>query len=216
MKECQKSSQLFEAKDERCRRILFKICIAGDWNAGKSSIILRFTEDDFLETPQETLGVEFKTKHVSVDGELVRLKLCDPGGQERFKAVTSSFYRGAHVVIFAYDCTEEDGFDNIDHWLDEAKRYSNDGIIFMLVANKVDLEAKVDPSIGKEFAKKHGIPFWEVSAKTGLNIDECFQQLAEKLLKQRLDKMRRKSREDNNRKGVDLNGEKQKKKFCFI
>jgi Ras-related protein Rab-18 len=121
---------------------LFKILIIGDAGVGKSSMLLRFTDDSFDEHIQSTIGVDFKVKHLDVNEKRVKLTIWDTAGQERFRTLTSSYYRGAHGVVLVYDVTRTDTFENLQQWLKEVNMYSpNNGeaVVKLLVGNKIDL-----------------------------------------------------------------------------
>merc|ERR1711974_121878 len=122
--------------------------LIGDSGVGKSSIILRFCDDDFSEKQASTIGVDFKTKFVEMRGKRLKLALWDTAGQERFRTLTSSYYRGAQGVILCYDCCNRDSFEHVKFWLEEVKKHAtNQDAILMLVANKVDLP---NPEVPRE------------------------------------------------------------------
>merc|ERR1712182_16612 len=87
---------------------LFKILLVGDSGVGKSSVLLRFTQNEF-EDMSPTIGVDFKLKMMNVEDERLKLTIWDTAGQERFRTLTSSYYRGAHGIIFVYDVTRQEG-----------------------------------------------------------------------------------------------------------
>eukprot|EP01098_Paradermamoeba_levis_P003055 TRINITY_DN1427_c0_g1_i4.p1 TRINITY_DN1427_c0_g1~~TRINITY_DN1427_c0_g1_i4.p1 ORF type:complete len:141 (-),score=31.00 TRINITY_DN1427_c0_g1_i4:15-437(-) len=104
----------------------------------------------------------------------------DTTGQERFRTITSSYYRGAHGVIVVYDITDATSFNNVKRWMGEIDRYCCDNIGKLLLGNKVDLENQrvVSTASGADFADGLGVPFFETSAKSGKNIQEAFMALA--------------------------------------
>ncbi|KAI2509918.1 GTPase [Fragilaria crotonensis] len=164
---------------------LFKILIIGDAATGKSSMLLRFTDDSFDEHIQSTIGVDFKVKHLDIGGKRVKLTIWDTAGQERFRTLTSSYYRGAHGVCFVYDVTRTDTFENLDQWLKEVHLYApNNGesVVKLLVGNKIDLDRKVPREEAEAWARAHGMLFLEASAKTKLGIRQCFMELVQKIL----------------------------------
>jgi len=151
---------------------------------GKSSILLRFCDDDFNEKQASTIGVDFKTKHIQIRGQKLKLAVWDTAGQERFRTLTSSYYRGAHGVILVYDCSQKTTFEHVKFWQDEVKKYStNTEAIQMLVANKVDMEEKqVSREEGEEFAFANSMMFIETSAKTRQGIKQAFEEVCHKIL----------------------------------
>ncbi|XP_039137514.1 ras-related protein RABC1 [Dioscorea cayenensis subsp. rotundata] len=164
---------------------LFKLLLIGDSGVGKSSLLLRFTSDSF-EDLSPTIGVDFKVKMVTMGCKRLKLAIWDTAGQERFRTLTSSYYRGAQGVIMVYDVTRRDTFTNLsDVWAKEIDLYStNQDCIKMLVGNKVDKESErvVTKKEGIDFARQYGCLFLECSAKTRVNVEQCFEELVLKIL----------------------------------
>ncbi|GAA0184287.1 small GTPase [Lithospermum erythrorhizon] len=131
-------------------------------------------------------GVDFKVKFVSLGGKKLKLAIWDTAGQERFRTLTSSYYRGAQGIIMVYDVTRRDTFTNLsDIWAKEIDLYStNQDCIKMLVGNKVDKEKDrvVSKKEGIDFAREYGCLFIECSAKTRINVEQCFEELVLKIL----------------------------------
>ncbi|CAN6475935.1 unnamed protein product [Victoria cruziana] len=164
---------------------LFKLLLIGDSGVGKSSLLLSFTSDTF-EDLSPTIGVDFKVKMVTVGGKRLKLAIWDTAGQERFRTLTSSYYRGAQGVIMVYDVTRRETFKNLSEvWAKEIDLYStNQDCIKMLVGNKVDKDSErvVTKKEGIEFAREYGCLFLECSAKTRVNVEQCFEELVLKIL----------------------------------
>ncbi|XP_078434060.1 RAB GTPASE HOMOLOG B18 [Wolffia australiana] len=164
---------------------LFKLLLIGDSGVGKSSLLLSFMSKTF-EDLSPTIGVDFKVKMVTVGGKRLKLAVWDTAGQERFRTLTSSYYRGAQGIIMVYDVTRRDTFTNLsDIWSKEIDLYStNQDCIKMLVGNKVDKESErvVTKKEGIEFAREYGCLFIECSAKTRVNVEQCFEELVLKIL----------------------------------
>ncbi|KAJ2857126.1 Ras- protein Rab-18 [Coemansia erecta] len=165
----------------------FKILLIGDSNVGKSSILLRFTDDHFLppEETSATIGVDFKVKMYSLDGQRYKLTIWDTAGQERFRTLTSSYYRGAQGVILVYDVSNRESFDNLDTWVEELNTYcSNEDIVKMVVGNKIDKESErqVSRKEGLEYARKHQTLFLECSAKTKIGVQQAMEELVTKIV----------------------------------
>ncbi len=125
-----------------------KILIIGESGVGKSSLLLRFTDDVFDTQLSATIGVDFKVKTLSVDGNTTKLAIWDTAGQERFRTLTPSYYRGAQGAILVYDVSSKDTFAKLDVWLNELETFANKpDIVKMLVANKIDKVTKYFLSI---------------------------------------------------------------------
>uniref|UniRef100_A0A1D5QMG4 Ras-related protein Rab-18 n=1 Tax=Macaca mulatta TaxID=9544 RepID=A0A1D5QMG4_MACMU len=161
-----------------------KILIIGESGVGKSSLLLRFTDDTFDPELAATIGVDFKVKTISVDGNKAKLAIWDTAGQERFRTLTPSYYRGAQGVILVYDVTRRDTFVKLDNWLNELETYcTRNDIVNMLVGNKIDKENReVDRNEGLKFARKHSMLFIEASAKTCDGVQCAFEELVEKII----------------------------------
>ena len=158
---------------------IFKILLIGDAGVGKSSILLRFTDDAFEEHLASTIGVDFKVKTVTIGGSTVKLTIWDTAGQERFRTLTSSYYRGCHGVILTYDVNDRVTFTNLKQWLEEVDMYStSQNSAKMLVGNKIDVGAReVTVEEATEFARKQAMMFIETSAKSRAGIRQAFEEL---------------------------------------
>eukprot|EP01087_Luapelamoeba_hula_P013861 TRINITY_DN3_c0_g1_i1.p1 TRINITY_DN3_c0_g1~~TRINITY_DN3_c0_g1_i1.p1 ORF type:complete len:230 (+),score=44.72 TRINITY_DN3_c0_g1_i1:60-692(+) len=162
---------------------LFKILMVGDSGVGKSSLLLRFTDDTFSENFISTIGVDFKIRTVKLEGKTIKMQIWDTAGQERFRTIPSSYYRGAHGVILVYDVTDQVSFNNARQWLTEIERYACGNVVKLLVGNKSDLASRrvVDVATGKEFADQYKLPFLEASAKDGSNVEKAFLMLVKNI-----------------------------------
>lgn len=161
-----------------------KILIIGESDVGKSSLLLRFTDDVFDPGLAATIGVDFKVKTVSVDGNKAKLAIWDTAGSERFRTLTPSYYRGAQGAILVYDVANRQSFQKLDQWLYELETYSTrSNIVKMLVGNKIDKENRaVTREEGMKYARKHSMLFIEASAKTCDGVQCAFEELVEKIL----------------------------------
>lgn len=161
-----------------------KILIIGESGVGKSSLLLRFTDDTFDIEQSATIGVDFKVKTITVDGNTVKLAIWDTAGQERFRTLTPSYYRGAQGVILVYDVTKRNTFAKLDMWLNELETYSTrTDIVKMLVGNKIDKEkVEVSREDGLKFARRHAMLFIEASAKTRDGVQCAFEELVQKIV----------------------------------
>jgi Ras-related protein Rab-18 len=163
----------------------FKILLIGDSAVGKSSLLVSFISNS-VEDLAPTIGVDFKIKHLTVDGKKLKLTIWDTAGQERFRTLTSSYYRNAQGIILVYDVTRRETFTNLsDIWAKEVELYcSNRDCVKMLVGNKVDRESErvVSRDEGIHLAKDLGALFLECSAKTRENVEQCFEELALKIM----------------------------------
>ena len=164
---------------------IFKLVLIGDTCVGKSCILVRFSDDIFDDNYVTTIGVDFRFKTMVVKNKVVKIQIGDTAGQERYRSITTAYYRGAAAIIICCDCTNEESFNNIKNWVEEIGKYTDkDAVDKMVFMNKCDLTE--DRCIKKEdidkFEKENGIKVLEVSAKTGEGIDKGFEYIIEKLI----------------------------------
>ena len=159
--------------------LLYKIIIIGDTCVGKSNILSRYIKDEFREDSKSTVGVELGTKFVKIKETGAKVQIWDTAGQERYRSITSSYYKGSHGCFIVYDITNEKTFENIEKWLEQARKEAGKDVSVILVGNKCDLEdsRKVTKEQAEEKAKTLNIPFFETSALSKVNIDEIFTAL---------------------------------------
>ncbi|KAA3676201.1 Ras-related protein Rab-26 [Paragonimus westermani] len=159
-----------------------ELLLVGDSCVGKTSLLIRFKDRIFLKGSYiSTVGIDFKTKMVNADGRTVRLQIWDTAGQEKFRSLTKSYYRDSNAVILVYDIGRSDTFVNTKSWMCEINANILSNTLIALVGNKAD-ETKdrvVSKSDGERLAKESGALFWETSAKTGTNVDQLFQSIAD-------------------------------------
>ncbi|PVU88913.1 hypothetical protein BB561_005645 [Smittium simulii] len=120
---------------------------------------------------------------LNIDDKPIKLQIWDTAGQESFRSITRSYYRGAAGALLVYDITRRDTFDHLATWLEDARKHSNSSTIIILIGNKSDLEAKraVAKEEGEAFARDNGLFFIETSAKTASNVEEAFYKTAENI-----------------------------------
>ncbi|KAL7201157.1 hypothetical protein ACSBR1_032961 [Camellia fascicularis] len=164
-------------KSEEGEEYLFKIVVIGDSAVGKSNLLSRFARDEFDLHSKATVGVEFQTQVMELDGKEIKAQVWDTAGQERFRAVTSAYYRGAVGALVVYDISRRTTFDSIKRWLDELKIHCDTTVARMLVGNKCDLENIREVSIeeGKNLAVEEGLFFIETSALDSTNVTAAFE-----------------------------------------
>ncbi|KAL7676229.1 hypothetical protein ACOME3_002485 [Neoechinorhynchus agilis] len=164
---------------------LFKIVLIGDSGVGKSNLLSRFTRNEFNFESKSTIGVEFATRSVEVDGKIVKAQIWDTAGQERYRAITNAYYRGAVGALLVYDITKRSSFASIENWLNELRPNSGVDIVLMLVGNKSDLPAEraVKTEEAKEYADKQDLFFIETSALDSTNVEAAFIKILEEIHK---------------------------------
>eukprot|EP00826_Nyctotherus_ovalis_P039105 TRINITY_DN372_c0_g1_i3.p1 TRINITY_DN372_c0_g1~~TRINITY_DN372_c0_g1_i3.p1 ORF type:complete len:205 (-),score=56.77 TRINITY_DN372_c0_g1_i3:152-766(-) len=161
---------------------LMKFIIIGDSGVGKTCFLMRFADDSFTTSHISTIGIDFKIKPVTIDGKSIKLQIWDTAGQDRFRTITQTYYKGAMGVILAYDCTDENSFNNVRNWIKQLEAHATPGVCKVLVGNKSDSpNKKIDASKGEALAKEYGMKFFDASAKNNLNVKETFYYLAKEV-----------------------------------
>lgn len=166
---------------------LFKLLLIGDSNVGKSNLLLRFTEDSFVDSYISTIGVDFKVKTIQVGDKSAKLQIWDTAGEERFRTITSSYYRGSHAIFICFDLTDESSYENIKSWMEEKERYCPDSVYVTIVGTKSDLRSKRkvldEATIREEVLHAFGSPYIETSAKICQGVEEAFAHVCIELMK---------------------------------
>jgi len=140
----------------------------------------QFTDRRFTPIHDLTIGVEFGARIVTVEDKPLKLQIWDTAGQESFRSITRSYYRGAAGALLVYDITRKETFEHMLSWLQDARAHSNSDMSIVLVGNKADLEHRreVSKESAEAFAKEHGLLFVETSAKNNVNVEEAFLSTA--------------------------------------
>ena len=188
---------------------MFKLLILGDSGVGKSCFLLRFTEENFSLSHIPTIGIDYKSKIINLNGVRVKLQLWDTAGQERFKTITKTYYSGAMGIIVAYDCTRPESFDNIKSWIEMIKLHANENIAIALIGNKCDLsDIKIPEEMGQKLGEEIGISFFPTSAKNNIGVNETIMHLSKEIYDRKLYEI------IGNAANVRIGKSKIIKKFC--
>jgi small GTP-binding protein len=197
-----------------------KLMILGDQAVGKSSLLLRYTEDTFSLNMMGTAGIDLKKKIVTIDNELVKVMIYDTAGHDRFRQITKVQYKGSKGIILVYDVADRKSFESVSSWMDHINENADDGVEIMLVGNKIDMMEKreVTKEEGIYLAQKFEVPIVETSALSGENVEQAFLTIIqtvyarEKLLEN--ERIRKLTLEDKLR-ADELEKKKKKNKCCF-
>ena len=193
-------------------RYIIKLLTLGDTNVGKTSVVLRFSDDKYNDNQLSTIGVDFRTKYMKLGENSVKVLIWDTAGQERFKNIAKQYYRGANGVLLIYDVCKRKSLEKIGFWLEELKTYNNiDELCIYLVGNKIDLEGKrvITKEEGQKYAEDNQINYFEVSAKSGEGSHDLFNDI----IKGSIDKLNIDNK-DQIFAQLDNKTKKRKKKWC--
>ncbi|CAM4704624.1 hypothetical protein PO909_009856 [Leuciscus waleckii] len=155
---------------------VFKVVLIGESGVGKSNLLSRFTKNEFSHDSRTTIGVEFSTRTVKLNGLTIKAQIWDTAGLERYRAITSAYYRGAVGALLIYDISKHLTYESAERWLKELYDHADAHIVVMLVGNKSDLAAvrSVPTEDAKDFAEKNGLLFMETSALESVNVEVAF------------------------------------------
>lgn len=170
---------------------LFKLLIIGESGVGKTCLLLRFADDTYTTNHLPTIGIDFKIKVVNQEGKIVKLQIWDTAGQDRFKTITKTYYKGANGVILTYDVTDLHSFKGIQNWMKQIDENASADVKKILIGNKCDKENReVTYEEGLQFANEYKLPFFEASARTNKNVNEIFDHITKELIKYDLEHKR--------------------------
>lgn len=158
---------------------VFKVVLIGESGVGKSNLLSRFTKNEFSHDSRTTIGVEFSTRTVQLDNYTIKAQIWDTAGLERYRAITSAYYRGAVGALLVYDISKHLTYESAERWLKELYDHADPHIVVMLVGNKSDLESHrtVPTDESKDFAEKKGLMFMETSALNSTNVEAAFNEV---------------------------------------
>lgn len=159
--------------------LLFSVVLIGDSGVGKSNLLSRFTTNEFNMESKSTIGVEFATRTIEVEGKKIKAQIWDTAGQERYRAITSAYYRGAVGALIIYDISKSNSYENCNHWLTELRENADENVAVGLIGNKSDLAhlRAVPTDEAKNFAQENQLLFTETSALNSENVDLAFREL---------------------------------------
>ncbi|KAA0710091.1 Ras-related protein [Triplophysa tibetana] len=155
---------------------VFKVVLIGESGVGKSNLLSRFTKNEFNHDSRTTIGVEFSTRSIQVDNVTIKAQIWDTAGLERYRAITSAYYRGAVGALLVYDITKQLTYESVERWLKELYDHADPHIVVMLVGNKSDLDTlrTVPREEAKDFAESKDLIFMETSALDSTNVESAF------------------------------------------
>ena len=165
--------------------LMFKILLLGDSGVGKSSLLLRYTKNEFISDLRSTIGVEFALKYLTIDDFQLKVQIWDTAGMERYRSITNAYYKGSKGVIVVYDICRQNSFESVDKWIDDFKSKADDDAVIILIGNKSDLDEKreVSKEEGESKAQKNKFAFMETSAKDNNNVQKAFETLFHEIVK---------------------------------
>ena len=165
--------------------IVYKVLLLGDSTVGKTCFLLRYCDKTFQDAHLSTIGLDYRVKTMTLKNKKnIKLQIWDTAGQDRFRAITKNYYKGANGIILIYDVTNLQTYENVKNQITKIRKENNPNVVIYLAGNKIDNpeeERAVKTEEGKEIADEYKLQFKETSAKDGINVNEVFQELVEKI-----------------------------------
>lgn len=183
----------------------YKILVLGEIAAGKTCLIIRYTNGNFKEDSISTIGVDVKSKDVTVNKVKYKFNIWDTAGQEKFYSIGKTYYNGVNGIVIAFDLSEEGAIKKLNGWLSKLKENIDSTVIPIVIAGtKCDLKnIQIKKEAINVIASLHKSKYFETSAKNNINVDEAFQYLAEEIIRRK-----REDNEEDNNTISDLNDAK--------
>ena len=183
----------------------YKILVLGEIAAGKTCLIIRYTNGNFKEDSISTIGVDVKSKDVTVNKVKYKFNIWDTAGQEKFYSIGKTYYNGVNGIVIAFDLSEAGAIKKLNGWLSKLKENIDSTVIPIVIAGtKCDLKnIQIKKEAINVIASLHKSKYFETSAKNNINVDEAFQYLAEEIIRRK-----REDNEEDNNTISDLNDAK--------
>ena len=164
---------------------VYKVLLLGDSTVGKTCFLLRYCDKTFQEAHLSTIGLDYRLKTMTLqNGKNIKLQIWDTAGQDRFRAITKNYYKGANGIILIYDITNLQSYENVKNWIAQIREQANPNVVIYLAGNKIDVVEElrmVKTEDGQKIADEFKLPFYETSAKSGINVNKIFEELVENI-----------------------------------
>lgn len=194
--------------------IKMKILLIGESKVGKTCLINSYVIRSFNINQLSTVGLDFRTKKLDIQGKQIILNIYDTAGQERFRNLATGYMKSADGFLVCFDLTSESTLENVTYWINSIKNTARKNASMLIIGNKSDLneDREVTTEQGKQFAAKNGIDYLETSSKMHIGVDEAFETLVKKILEQREIEEGLSDKNEGGSKGVQLGNTKEKGK----
>lgn len=159
---------------------MYKLLLLGDSGVGKSSLLMQYVDRIYEISYITTIGIDFKSKIISdIDNKNIKIHIYDTSGQERFKCITNTYYKGVNGIILMFDLCDKQTFDNLEYWYNEIKKHASDNVIIYIVGNKIDCKNRREINIKEatDFATKIDAVYMEITVKNIEMTEKLFKNI---------------------------------------
>ena len=187
-----------------------KILMLGEAYVGKTCLIRRYVENEFISNYQSTIGIDFFSKKLKINNKEIKLKIWDTAGEERFRNITNQYYNRTDGIILVFDLTNLNTMYKIKYWIEQINEKINcNDISLVLIGNKSDLERQISYESCEKFSEDLNIKYFESSALSGENVNEFFDYLVNEII----NKKNIMEKNDDQKVSIISNNYKKKKKI---
>lgn len=169
---------------------VIRLLMIGDSSVGKTSMVVRYDENNFSTKYMTTIGVDYRDKFIEVDGKKIKLQIWDTAGQERFRSLTANFFGKADGFVVCFDVSNRTSFTHVRNWIQDVQRHKRGHVDVCLCGCKSDVDfqfRQVAYQEAKNLADEFDVPYFEASAKNNTNVAQTFESLAEKVARRKLE-----------------------------
>ena len=134
---------------------VYKVLLLGDSTVGKTCFLMKYTDKSFQEVHMSTIGLDYRLKTMTLkNGKNIKLQIWDTAGQDRFRAITKNYYKGANGIILIYDVTSIQTYENVKNWITQIREEASKNVVIYIAGNKIDMEEerKVTTEEGQKLA----------------------------------------------------------------
>ena len=176
-------SSIFQKDASKKIIMCFKIILLGDVSVGKTAIMNRYMYGQYNNEYECTINPQSRIKEYQIDEDIIaRITIWDTCGEEKFKALTRQYYRDTNGILLIFDLCNRDTFLNLNNWLNEINEIAPKEVSIVIVGNKVDMKREVSLEEVNKFVEDNFLTYFEISAKSGINVDLAFEKLAREII----------------------------------
>lgn len=160
-----------------------KLLILGDVSVGKTSLLLRYSNNEYIGSYFSTIGINFKSKMINFEGNYYQIQLWDTAGQEKYKTIVRTYYKKASGIILAYDSTDINSLTNIKTWINIIYNEIDPSVPLVLAATKCDLKDSAELELqSKTISEETKLKIFETSSKSGDNVEKLFHHVIKRTI----------------------------------